>query len=271
MTIHKAIGRQLRHPTGPIGWAIGYVMGLLNARPNSLTIATLQLHPDDVILELGCGPGHAIGLLAANLPNGLIHAVDQSTAMLAQARWKNRKAIKLNRVRLYQSRFEALPLPSHSVDKILAVNVAYFWSDPQQVLREARRVLRPGGTMAVYVTAASTMRRWRFADADTHRLFDADGLIAMLRQSDFRDDPVALTSTRVIGEIVGLIATVGNRHAASLLAPQNMPPSFTQAETAGGEARRNLSRVLYDHKREVAVLLRPNELRRADGRLLWHS
>ncbi len=181
LMIWSAIGCQLRHPTGAFGWTVGHFMRFLNARSNASAIAALALQGDEDILELGCGPGHAIRLMAAQAPRSVIHAIDQSATMLAQSRSRNWATIQSGRVHLYQGRFEELPLRSHSIDKILAVNVAYFWRDPQRVLREARRVLRPGGTLSIYVTDSSTMRRWKFADAKTHRLFDRDGLAGMLQ------------------------------------------------------------------------------------------
>lgn len=69
--------------------------------------------------------------------------------MLAQARARNRRAIRAGRVRLYRGRCEQLPLASRSIDKVLAVNVAYFWHDAEAAPREVRRVLRPGGLLSV--------------------------------------------------------------------------------------------------------------------------
>ncbi|MGO8918453.1 MAG: class I SAM-dependent methyltransferase [Stellaceae bacterium] len=212
MTIWSAIGRQLRHPTGPVGWTAGHLMGLLNARPNALSIAALNLQATDDILELGCGPGHGVRLMAAQSPRSVICAIDQSATMIAQARRTNRDAIRSGRVRLYRGTFEELPFPNRSMDKILAVNVVYFWRDAETVLREVRRVLRPNGVLSVYVTDAQTMRRWKFAEPQTHRLFDRDELAGMLRLGGFYDEPIAVASIQLLWGITGLIGTVGTGH-----------------------------------------------------------
>jgi len=218
----SAIGRQLRHAMGAFGWTVGHFMRFLNARSNALAIAALDLQGDEDILELGCGPGRAVKLMAAQAPRGVIHAIDQSAAMLAQSRSRNWETIRAGCVHLYQARFEDLPLRGRSIDKILAVNVAYFWSDSQRILREARRVLRPGGTLSVYVTDVSTMRQWKFANAETHRLFDTVGLVGMLQHGGFHREQVTVTNIEVLPGMTGLIATVGNPCDVPALGPRNV-------------------------------------------------
>lgn len=207
MSIWDEIGRQLRHPRGAAGRLAGRFMRLVNARPYALAVAALAPRPDDDVLELGCGPGHGVRLLAARTGHGRIHAVDQSATMLAQAEASNRAEVWRGRVHLCQGRFEALPFPDRSMDKVLAVNVAYFWHDAEAVLREVRRVLRPGGVLAIYVTHATSMRRWKFADAATHRMFDRAGLTDMLRGGGFAAEAVSVARVPVLPGVAGLIAT----------------------------------------------------------------
>jgi ubiquinone/menaquinone biosynthesis C-methylase UbiE len=190
-------------------------MRLVNSRPNILAIAALDLQPSDEVLELGCGSGHAAIMMAAKVRCGTVHAIDPSAAMLAQARARNRQVLREGRVRLYQARAEQLPFSNHSMDKILAVNVAYFWHDPVAVLKEIGRVLRPNGILLVYVTDAAVMRRWPFASAETHRLFDRDDLARALQEASFCD--VAIRTVRITRRIVGLIATIkaGSAHESA--------------------------------------------------------
>lgn len=203
-----AIGRQLRHPRGLSGRIAGNVMRIANGRPNALAIAALKIEPADDILELGFGPGHAIATMASLAPFGTIHGIDQSAAMLGQARERNFGAIRAGRVFLRHGRFEELPLPDASVDKILAVNVIYFWDDAPAVVREMLRVLRPGGLVSVYATDSCAMRRWKFASAATHRLFDAEEIAALLRQGGFDRDDIEVTKIGAGFGVPGLIATV---------------------------------------------------------------
>jgi SAM-dependent methyltransferase len=115
--------------------------------------------------------------------------------MLAQAQARNRADVGRGRVRLSLARFDDTGLPERSVDRILAVNVAYFWSDAPRVLGELDRVLRPGGRIGIYVTDAAAMARWRFAASGHHRLFDARDKIAARRSRPGGGDRQAADST----------------------------------------------------------------------------
>jgi ubiquinone/menaquinone biosynthesis C-methylase UbiE len=208
MTVWTALGHQLRSPSGAMGQVTGLCMRFMNARPNSLTIAMLEPQGAEEVLDLGCGPGHALRLMADRAPYATLYGIDRSPTMLAQARAINRDAIRLGQVRLCLGTFERLPFPSQSMDRVLAVNVAYFWREAAGVLGEVRRVLKPGGRLAIYVTEAATMRRWKFAGPETHRLFDCDGLLGMLKQSAFSHQQIGVKAVKVFPGVMGLIASV---------------------------------------------------------------
>jgi SAM-dependent methyltransferase len=207
----RGVGRQLACPSGWPGRLIGRVMALVNRGPNRATIGALDIAPGDTILELGFGPGRAIRTMAALAVHGRVLGVDQSPEMLAQASRSNRAAIRSGRVRLALGRFDALPHTADSVDKILAVNVAYFFRDGSAEISEARRVLRPGGVMAVYVTHESTMSHWKFCEPETHRLFDGEGLRRLLLEGGFGAGEIELREMTLPFGVNGLLAIVRKR------------------------------------------------------------
>jgi len=207
-TLWQAIGRQLRHPTGVAGHVAGRAMLLANRRANALAVEALEIGPYDDILELGFGPGQAIELMAALAPFATICGIDRSPVMFEQARTRNARAIRAGRVALRQGRFDDLPLPAASVDKVLAVNVVYFWTDPVRVMTEVARVIRPGGLVSIYATHASAMRRWKFAGAETHRLYDADALAAVALEAGFGAHAMEIQTVRAAPGVPGLIAKI---------------------------------------------------------------
>jgi SAM-dependent methyltransferase len=204
--VWKALGRQLRHPSGFPGRVIGHSMAMANRWPNRIAIDALDIAPGDVVLELGFGPGKAIAQLASAIGPGHVLGIDQSATMLAQASRHNRQAIERGRVELRRGHFDALPWPTASIDKVLAVNTAYFFCPDAVEVQEARRVLRPGGLMAIYVTDKSVMSRWRFSGPDTHRTFDSNELAALLRTGRFDANDVTVTRVSPGFGFAGLIA-----------------------------------------------------------------
>lgn len=200
-------GRQLQHPTGLTGRLVGHAMAFANRRANRAAVEALGIEPADEILELGFGPGAAIETLAALAPEGRIYGIDKSQEMLALACKRNKAAMRAGRVVLTQGSFDRLPLPAATVDKVLAVNVIYFWHEAGAVLSEIRRVLRPGGILAIYATDAGAMQRWKFAGPATHRTFDRPGLAALLEAAGFERARIDIRETCPAPGLRGWVAT----------------------------------------------------------------
>lgn len=208
MPIWHAIGRQLDHPRGAWGHVTGAAMRLVNGRPNALAIEALDIAADHVVLDLGCGPGATVAAMARRAPLGVVHGVDQSAAMIAQAGRANRRALQSGHVCLARAVFEQLPYRDASIDRILASNIVYFWRDVGAVVAEMLRVLRPGGRIVIYATDAAAMKGWKFAGPETHRLFDAASLEATLSRGGFANRDITVRRVRISGSIEGLIAVV---------------------------------------------------------------
>ncbi|CAN5522755.1 hypothetical protein BH10PSE6_BH10PSE6_58870 [soil metagenome] len=200
------LGTQLAHPAGWGGWIVGQAMRAVNREPIRLALDALDVGPSDVALDLGCGPGAGVGLLTKEAAH--VHGVDASETMLATARRANRAAIAAGRVTLAQGNFEAIPLARGSIDRILAANVVYFWTDMRAVISEVRRVVRPGGRLVLYLTDASTMQHWPFADHRTHRHFDEISLQCALAEAGVMPSHISVSRHALSGGVAGLICAV---------------------------------------------------------------
>jgi ubiquinone/menaquinone biosynthesis C-methylase UbiE len=187
-------------------------MSVVNRKPNKLAIDALKIGPSDRVLELGFGPGWAVRRTAALASQGKIYGVDQSATMLAEASYRNRAAIRRGQIELQQRRWAELPFANESFDKILAVNVAYFFSHDGSEFREAKRVLRRGGLMAVYVSDRATLARWPFAQEDTHRAYELDELITTARYGGFAMDEISISAVTLPFSIAGFLATLQKQH-----------------------------------------------------------
>jgi SAM-dependent methyltransferase len=111
--------------------------------------ALAELKAGETVLDLGSGGGIDVLLSAKRVgPSGKAYGLDMTDDMLALARENQRKAGAIN-VEFLKGDLEAIPLPNNSVDVIISNCVINLSTDKDRALREAFRVLRPGGRFAV--------------------------------------------------------------------------------------------------------------------------
>lgn len=111
--------------------------------------ALAELSPGEKVLDLGSGGGIDVLLSAKRVgPTGFAYGLDMTDPMLELAE-RNRQEAGIENVRFLKGLIEAIPLPENSVDVVISNCVINLSADKRQVLREASRVLTPGGRFAV--------------------------------------------------------------------------------------------------------------------------
>jgi arsenite methyltransferase len=111
--------------------------------------ALAELRPGETVLDLGSGGGIDVLLSAKRVgPTGKVYGLDMTDEMLALAE-ENRQKAGVTNVTFLKGEIENIPLPDASVDVIISNCVINLSGDKRQVLREACRVLKPGGRFAV--------------------------------------------------------------------------------------------------------------------------
>lgn len=129
------------------GWAVG----------------ALPIKRSDQILEIGCGRGIAVGLIAPRLSGGRILAVDRSATAIAAARKRNTQWAALDRARFLTAALADLPAAVGPFDKIFAINVNLFWTDPRAELPVVRNLLKKRGRLYLFFEPPAAAQRQRIA------------------------------------------------------------------------------------------------------------
>jgi SAM-dependent methyltransferase len=187
-----------------------YDVAQVNALPEDAVLASLgcgnptalaSLHAGETVLDLGSGGGIDVLLSARRVgPTGKAYGLDMTDDMLALARENQRKA-GLSNVEFLKGEIEHIPLPDNSVDVVISNCVINLSADKDQVLREAFRVLKPGGRLAVsdVVTRGEVP-----ADVRRNMLLWVGCIAGALQDSEYADkltavgfEHVAIEPTRV--------------------------------------------------------------------------
>src|SRR6266478_236487 len=163
--------------------------------------ALAKLNPGEVVLDLGSGGGIDVLLSARRVgPTGKAYGLDMTDEMLALANENKRKAGAKN-VEFLKGEIEHIPLPDNSVDVIISNCVINLSADKDQVLREAFRVLKPGGRFAV----SDVVTRGQVPEQLRHDMLLWVGCIAgALAEGEYRSklmaagfDGVSIEPTRI--------------------------------------------------------------------------
>jgi ubiquinone/menaquinone biosynthesis C-methylase UbiE len=191
-------------------------MAIANDEPNRLAIDALDPSPGETVLELGFGPGWGLRTIAARSRGGRLYGVDQSARMVEQATRVNEVAVSSGRIVLVQGPFSPLPWIDEMFDKVLLVNVVYFFDSNGHDISEVYRVLRSGGRVVIYVTSRETMKKWPFAGPETHRIYDRNELFDLLEGAGFQRPDIKIEDFKLPLGIKGLLATAVKSRCHSL-------------------------------------------------------
>ncbi len=107
--------------------------------------------PNATILDIGTGPGHLLAILAEKLPDAALHGIDNNSHMVSAARLLTDTPDLAGRIAITEADAAALPFDESTFDCVVSMMSYHLWDDQPAGLAEARRVLKPGGTLHLYV------------------------------------------------------------------------------------------------------------------------
>lgn len=199
----KSLAAQLRCPQGEMGRETALNMNNNNQEMISETLALLALQADADLLELGPGNAQHLATLLKQYPFRSYHGLEISATMCEQAAEINKQ---INHPGIQFSCYDGLYLPfeNGSFDCVFTINTIYFWEQPQSLLAEIARVLKPGGKCFLTFAQAAFMQQLPFVQYG-FTLYDTEKIAALLNGTDLEieaewhkeDFPVSKTGTRV--------------------------------------------------------------------------
>ena len=138
---------QFRRPTGRRG---RFVAALMNRGHKPLTLWGLthvNIEPDYIILDVGCGGGKTVNRLAQQAPLGKVFGIDYSADMVEYSKKVNKKLIAEDRVEIVEGSVEKMGFSDDFFDLVTAIETYYLWYSFSDALQEIRRVLKPDGKL----------------------------------------------------------------------------------------------------------------------------
>ena len=145
-----------RKPRGFVGRLVVGMMNKGHAPMTRAVVERLDIAPEDVVLDIGCGGGEAVRLMAAKA--GLVIGIDISDVSVRKSLAVNRLAVESGRVSISLSSVLDMPFPRESFTLATAFETVYFWEDIQECFSRVYSALKPGGRFAITVEA------WKGAD-----------------------------------------------------------------------------------------------------------
>jgi ubiquinone/menaquinone biosynthesis C-methylase UbiE len=109
----------------------------------------MEMQGNERVLELGCGGGQLLGMIADKISTGKVIGIDWSPLAIRFCKYKLRHFINQGKIDLVCQDAVQIPLPTNSIDCICTVNTVYFWDKPEAVLAECSRVLKSGGRIVL--------------------------------------------------------------------------------------------------------------------------
>lgn len=182
--IRKFITRQFGGPSGFLGKFIGNKMAKGNVYDARWTVSLLDIQPHHRVLEIGFGPGVSTQMAGEKASKGFVAGIDHSGTMVQAASQRNAGAIRSGRMELRQGDVAALPYPDESFDIAFSLHSIYFWPNPIDSLKQIRRVLKPGGLLAITIQPKD---KWKpNVDTDVMTLYFGRDLVSMFSEAGYQ-------------------------------------------------------------------------------------
>lgn len=180
----KFIEQQFKKPSGLLGRFIIKHMTKMNHPVYDQLIRKLHINVHDKIFEIGYG--HGIGIHKILSKNDCyVSGIDFSKLMFKKAHKLNKSYIKKGTLNLYFGDFLDYHIPPESYDKVLCLNVVYFWDTLDIPFKKIHDSLKANGVFAIFMDSPDDLKRQRLQNAEVFNQYTIDQVTQELKLSGF--------------------------------------------------------------------------------------
>ena len=184
MSINNYVARQFGKPTGFGGKIVTAVMNRQNLPLYEETVRLLSPRSSEKILDIGCGNGYVLEMLAAKY-NCDYAGIDISESILKTATKRNQRFVKSGKMSFECCSLDKTPFSSEIFDKAYTINTVYFWGDLAAAMTEIKRILKQGGIFINTLYTNETLARFSHTQFGYKR-FTPEQLIGAAENAGFR-------------------------------------------------------------------------------------
>ena len=181
----QAIAAQLKHPTGEKGIEMANMMHETNINMTCHSIQNLNIKAGNSILELGHGNAGHLEFLLEQAENLKYYGLEMSELMFQEARQINRNFVSQKQAFFSLYDGNKIPFEEESFDKIFTVNTIYFWQEPEKLLSEIYRVLKPNGVFGITFAEESFMKTLPFTQFE-FELYSTEKAQQLIQKTSFK-------------------------------------------------------------------------------------
>lgn len=192
----------MRKPKGKLG---NIQLKSMNKEHTPLALWNLKhldIKPDDIVLDVGCGGGININRMAEKAKK--VYGVDYSIESVKLSREVNRDLIGQGKVEVLEGDVQSLPFEDNTFDIITAFETVYFWPNIEKSFGEVKRVLKPGGTfmMGMESNGSDNIPMKISKKLMDMEVYSDDELTGFLKANDYSNITVYLRDAKNREEII---------------------------------------------------------------------
>lgn len=156
MSINSYIAKQFSDPKGLGGSLVSLIMNRQNRSLYDETIKLLSLSDSDSVLDIGCGNGYVLNMMAHQC-NASYAGIDTSANIIEAATRRNRIFVENKKMSFACQDMNDMSFADGTFSKAYTINTVYFWSDPIKSMSEIRRVLKHNGVFINTLYSSETL------------------------------------------------------------------------------------------------------------------